>query len=93
MSHKSCVRDSPIHGKGVFAKGNFRKQEVVAEYRGEKIPTEMYQQRKDQYVKEGIVGDYMFALDASTLIDGTKKGNKSRYINHSCAVNFLRNCS
>ena len=42
--------------------------------------------REQRYEEEGIGSSYLFRVDQDTIIDATKYGNLSRFINHSCNV-------
>lgn len=42
--------------------------------------------REREYRAKGI-GDYMFTVDATTVVDATMKGGNARFINHSCDPN------
>jgi SET domain-containing protein len=79
------VRNSPIHGRGVFALRRIRKGTRVIEYRGERISNE----EADRRHEETDLGPFtlLFEVDESTIIDAGVGGNSARYINHSCSPN------
>ncbi|UKK02953.2 hypothetical protein MACK_003054 [Theileria orientalis] len=85
------VRPSLIHGLGLFASVPIRAGDPVVEYVGELIRDVIGDQREVIY-SEGQGGDgscYMFRLDDQLIVDATRKGNMSRFINHSCDPNCL----
>jgi SET domain-containing protein len=80
----TIVKDSPIHGKGVFAKKIIPKGTRIFEYTGEKV------------LKSNLVNDlangltsmiYVMNLNDIMAIDGERGGNDARFINHSCDPN------
>ncbi len=86
------VKKSKVHGTGVFASENIKKNHKVIEYIGEKITKTEGDKRSERRLKkylnskdEGSV--YIFELNSRYDIDGTFKYNKARYINHSCKPN------
>lgn len=79
------VRDSRIHGRGVFANVDIKADTRIIEYRGERIDATEALRR---YGDNNILADtYLFSLNAHWLIDGNAGGNSARFINHSCAPN------
>ncbi|MCS6988951.1 MAG: SET domain-containing protein [Chloroherpetonaceae bacterium] len=74
------VKDSSIHGKGVFATKPFEAGEVLMIIAGETINAEECLRREE----EGNV--YIFYHDDDRYID-VSKTDKIRYVNHSCAPN------
>ncbi len=84
---------SDIHDWGLFALENIGAEEFVIEYVGETIRQSLADNREKCYNKQGIGSSYMFRIDSDTIVDATKCGNLSRFINHSCDVSeevFLR---
>ena len=84
---KIAVRQSPIHGRGVYAARKLRAGEKIIEYTGERIGWDVADQEPS-----ADPGDpnhtFLFALaDGKTVIDAARGGNSSRWINHSCAPN------
>ena len=58
------------------------------EYVGEVLGYREFQARAKSYAKTDASKHYYFmALNADEIIDATKKGNISRFINHSCDPN------
>lgn len=85
MPSKVVARRSAIHGTGVFAVAPIAKGERIIEYRGER--------RTHEDVDAGEEGDaesghtFLFTLNDEYVIDGARRGNVARWINHSCAPN------
>ena len=80
------VRRSKIQGRGVFATRRIRKGQRIVEYAGERVTPDEGERR---YV-EGDMSrhhTFLFTLDENTVIDGGRRGNISRFINHSCDPN------
>jgi SET domain-containing protein len=76
-----AVAPSPIEGKGCFATVHFRRRQKIAEYAGEKI-TRKQSERRARRRKLRICD-----IDDDWSIDGSRGGNGTHYINHSCAPN------
>ena len=86
------VKNSKIHGSGVFAKKNIKKNQRIIEYIGEKITREEGDKRSEKrlkkYLNSSLTGSvYIFELNKKYDIDGSPLYNKARYINHSCDPN------
>lgn len=81
---------SDIHGWGLFAMENIAAEEFVIEYVGEVIRKSVADHREKCYNASGISSIYMFGLDNETIIDATRCGNLSRFINHSCDVSSYK---
>ena len=80
------LRNSKIHGKGVFARVNIPKGERLVEYAGERI-TEDVGDHRYPYDPEVPYHTFLFTLDDDWLVDGGSRGNVARWINHSCDPN------
>ncbi|MBB2927051.1 SET domain-containing protein [Paraburkholderia silvatlantica] len=80
------VRQSGVHGKGVFAAVPIATGERLIEYKGERISWKEALRRHPHNPDEPNHTFY-FALDDGDVIDGKVKGNSARWINHSCAPN------
>ena len=80
------VRNSPIHGRGVFALRHIPKGARVIEYKGELI-TDEEADRRYADLHENSPHTMLFSVDNNLVIDGTQQGNSARWINHSCAPN------
>jgi len=75
------IRKSPINGKGCFATAPFKRRRKIAEYTGERIP-DLEAQRRAGRAKLRICD-----IDGRWSIDGSRGGNGTHYINHSCKPN------
>jgi SET domain-containing protein len=79
------VRNSPIHGRGVYAVQPIKKGARIMEYVGERIT---HSEADRRFWKKGEDGHtFLFVVNHKTVIDGTHKGNDARYINHRCEAN------
>jgi SET domain-containing protein len=82
------VRDSDIHGRGVFAARRIRKGTRILEYTGERISNKEADRRYDDTTMRRH-HTFLFTLDSKTVIDGAIKtgGGDASFINHSCEPN------
>jgi uncharacterized protein len=80
------VRQSDVHGKGVFARRKLPAGTPVIEYKGERIDLAEADRRAE---RRGwpINHTYFFSLADGRVIDGGRRGNDARYINHACEPN------
>jgi hypothetical protein len=76
------IRKSPIDGKGCFASAFFPKGRKIAEYAGELISRREVARRIRTRRKHRIC-----ALNSYWSLDGSRGGNGTHYINHSCRPN------
>ena len=60
------------------------------EYVGEVIDPFMFHKRTDKYSKLKMEHYYFMALKSDEIIDATFKGNMTRFINHSCQQNSIK---
>jgi SET domain-containing protein len=80
------VKDSPIHGKGVFARRQIDAGERIIEYRGERISWDLATARA--LAAGGPLNHtFYFSLYDGRVIDGGRRGNAARWINHACTPN------
>ncbi len=79
------VRNSRIHGKGVFANKPIRKGTRIIEYTGPIVSREEADEIGAQY-ENGHSHTMLFQIDKDRVINGTEGGD-ARYINHSCDPN------
>ncbi|GAB5368126.1 hypothetical protein AAMO2058_001291500 [Amorphochlora amoebiformis] len=84
---KCVVMPSQIHAWGLFATEHIGKDEMVIEYLGELIRQTVADLREKRYEDEGLGSCYMFRVDENYIVDSTRRGNVSRFINHSCDPN------
>lgn len=59
------------------------------EYVGEVVDSFLLFDRIDKYEKRKLEHSYFMALATDQIIDATKKGNITRFINHSCEPNAV----
>ena len=86
------VKNSKIHGTGVFATKDIKKNTKIIEYIGEKINKSEGDKRSEKRIKKFLDSKttgsvYIFELNKKYDIDGSPLYNKARYINHSCEPN------
>jgi SET domain-containing protein len=80
------VRNSRIHGRGVFAARRIRKGTRVIEYVGERIShAEADRRYEDKPADDNHT--FLFIVDGRTVIDAGVGGNEARFINHGCDPN------
>jgi SET domain-containing protein len=87
---KVAVRNSPIHGRGVFAVNAIAKGARILEYTGERM-SHAKADRLYGDLHEGSSHTMLFAATDKIVIDATKRGGPARWINHSCAPNCEAN--
>lgn len=83
-TRRFAVRDSGIHGKGVFAKAPIAKGTRIIEYRGKRITEK---QADKMYGDDESPHTFLFLLNNDMVIDANFGGNSARWINHSCSPN------
>ena len=86
------VKKSKIHGTGVFASKDIKKNTKIIEYIGEKVlrseGNKRSEKRLKRYLNSASTGSvYIFEVNSKYDIDGSPIYNKARYINHSCDPN------
>ncbi|MGB0291063.1 MAG: SET domain-containing protein [Luteolibacter sp.] len=85
------VRNSEIHGRGVYSTQFIPKDEKIIEYVGEIIDKEESDQRgnaqHEHAQKTGDAAVYIFTLSKKYDLDGNVPWNIARLINHSCEPN------
>jgi uncharacterized protein len=75
------IRKSNIHGKGCFATKPFFARRKIAEYTGEKISNAEANRRSHRKTLR------ICAINNRWSLDGSRGGNGTHYINHSCEPN------
>jgi SET domain-containing protein len=80
------VRRSGIHGRGVFAAAPIAKGALIAEYRGQRTTWDEVNRRPDSDPANPH-HTFIFEISDGSVIDGGRRGNAARWINHSCAPN------
>lgn len=78
-----AVRESKIHGKGVFATRKIPAGTLIIEYTGELISAKQAVQRYNPS-PDNPTHTFYFSLESGKVIDG---GNDARWINHACEPN------
>lgn len=76
-----AIKKSPINGKGCFATIHFPRRRKIAEYTGERISDDEANGRANRRILRICAIDYDWSLD------GSRGGNGTHYINHSCEPN------
>ncbi len=79
------VRNSTIHGSGVFAIAPIKKGARIIEYQGRRMT-----QKESDRVYGGTSDSghtFLFTVNDYYVIDGNIKGNAARWINHGCRPN------
>ncbi|GAA0148172.1 hypothetical protein LIER_07691 [Lithospermum erythrorhizon] len=74
-------------GSGIVADEDIKQGDFVIEYVGEVIDDKTCEERLWRMKHRGETNFYLCEINRDTVIDATYKGNKSRYINHSCCPN------
>jgi len=75
------IKRSAIHGKGCFATEPFQAHRKIAEYAGERITNAEANRRAHRKTLR------ICAINDRWSLDGSRGGNGTHYINHSCAPN------
>lgn len=80
----TVVKNSPVHGRGVFAKKTIPKGTRIFEYAGERV----LKSNLSKDLADGLTSlVYVMNLNETLAIDGERGGNEARFINHSCDPN------
>jgi uncharacterized protein len=81
------VRNSGVHGRGVYAARAIKAGEKIIEYKGERISWKEADRRPASDPNDPH-HTFLFALDdGKHVIDAAVGGNSARWINHSCDPN------
>ncbi len=85
------VRNSRVHGKGVFARKDIPKGTKIIEYVGNIVSSKeglrIYEEQLKKSKETGVGAVYIFQLNRKQDIDGDVPWNPAKYINHSCNPN------
>jgi SET domain-containing protein len=73
------IKTSAIQGKGCFSMAHFSRGRKIAEYEGEKISNAEANRRATRRKLR------ICAINNRWSLDGSRGGNGTHYINHSCA--------
>ena len=79
---KAHIRESRIHGRGVYADERIPANRKVIEYTGERISRAETKRRGQGRLT------YLFTLDDYWTLDGAVGGSGAELINHSCEPNL-----
>jgi len=80
------VRESRLHGFGVFATRRISKGTRIIEYLGERVShAEADRRYEDKDANDAHT--FLFIVDRRTVIDAGVDGNDARFVNHACAPN------
>lgn len=77
-----AIGKSRIHGKGCFAAIPFHQNQRIAEYVGERVSLAEAERRRCAAGEQCICD-----VDFDWAIDGSRGGNGTQYVNHSCQPN------
>ena len=80
------VRNSPVHGRGVFAVAAISKGTRIIEYLGDRVSHKAADDRYEDH-DESDNHTFLFIVDKHTVIDAGVGGNDARFINHQCEGN------
>jgi SET domain-containing protein len=75
------VKKSAIQGRGCFSNALFKRGRKIAEYTGERISNAEANRRAQRRILR------ICAINNRWSLDGSKGGNGTHYINHSCEPN------
>lgn len=81
------VFDTTNKGFGIKADEDIPAETFVIEYVGEVLDQKQFEKRAKKYSENKNIHYYFMALKSNAIIDATKRGNISRFINHSCDPN------
>ncbi|XP_011080198.1 histone-lysine N-methyltransferase ASHH3 [Sesamum indicum] len=87
LMKKMKIEQTEKCGIGVVAEEDIKQGEFVIEYVGEVIDDKTCEERLWKMKHRGETNFYLCEINRDMVIDATYKGNKSRYINHSCCPN------
>ena len=76
------VRNSRVHGRGVFAREPLASGVVVGVYAGQRYGAD---ELEHHVWDDGLT--YLFGLSDGSVIDGAIGGNATRFLNHACDPN------
>lgn len=82
------VRQSAVHGKGVFACKDIEAGRILCEYRGEILTWQQADRRRAQRrSRRDDEHTFLFQISKRHVIDATSNGCRAKWINHSCTPN------
>lgn len=77
---KIAVSASKTHGWGAYALENVKKGEFIYEYTGSLLSQDEAERRGNVYDQTTV--SFLFDLTEDSVVDATRKGNKSKFANH-----------
>jgi hypothetical protein len=80
------VRNSEVHGRGVFAVAPIAKGTRIFEYLGDRVSHTAADARYEDH-DENDNHTFLFIVDRHTVIDAAVNGSDARFINHHCDGN------
>ena len=80
------MRNSEVHGRGVFAVAHIKKGTRIFEYLGDRVSHAAADARYEDH-DENDNHTFLFIVDKHTVIDAGVGGNDARFINHQCDGN------
>jgi SET domain-containing protein len=80
------VRQSGVHGRGVYAIRPIKKGDTIIEYKGQMITWKQAERRHPHNPKDPD-HTFFFHIDEEHVIDAAVGGNAARWINHACNPN------
>jgi SET domain-containing protein len=80
------VRNSAVHGRGVFAVAPIAKGTRIFEYLGDRVSHAAADKRYEDH-DENDNHTFLFIVDRNTVIDAAVNGSDARFINHHCDGN------
>jgi SET domain-containing protein len=80
------VRNSEVHGRGVFAVADIAKGTRIFEYLGDRVSHAAADARYEDH-DENDNHTFLFIVDRNTVIDAAVNGSDARFINHHCDGN------
>lgn len=80
------VRQSTLHGNGVFAARDIPAGTRIIDYGGRRITSEQADAMHPVNPDDPF-HTFFFSLSSGKIIDGGNRGTDARWINHSCAPN------
>jgi len=80
------VRESGVHGRGVYAVATIGKGKKIIEYKGEHISWKEAL-RRHPHDPADPNHTFYFSLEDGSVIDAKFGGNRARWINHACKPN------
>ncbi|BEU49842.1 SET domain-containing protein-lysine N-methyltransferase [Ralstonia solanacearum] len=81
-----AVRESGVHGRGVYAVAAIAKGKKIIEYKGEHISWKEAL-RRHPHDPDDPNHTFYFSLEDGSVIDAKYGGNRARWINHACKPN------